>query len=114
MKDHPAPPRPVLEVHTHTWEQCFKFKSSASIIRWIIQSQTHQRELHAEDTEDGFQLTGPLNNWSTNSGHNLNGSSSFSSSGGIGVINLKLLGVGGMGISVDLEMGVIGGDGGII
>ena len=54
--------------------------------------------------------TGPLNNRSTNSGHN---GSSFSSSRGIGV-NLKSLGVGGMGIGVDLEMGVIGGDGGII
>ena len=29
-------------------------------------------------------------------------------------INLKSLGEGGMGIGVDLEMGVIGGDGGII
>ena len=55
--------------------------------------------------------TGPLNNRSTNSGYN--GSSFFSSSGGMGV-NLKSVGVGGMGIGVDLEMGVIGGDGGII
>ena len=53
--------------------------------------------------------TGPLNNRSTNSGHN---GSSFSL-GGIGV-NLKSLGVCGIGIGADLEMGVIGGDGGII
>ena len=33
--------------------------------------------------------------------------------GGIGV-NLKSLGVCGIGIGADLEMGVIGGDGGII
>ena len=48
--------------------------------------------------------TGPRNNRLTKFGHN-------GSSGGIGG---KSIGVGGIGIDVDVEIGVIGGDGGIV
>ena len=103
LKLKPRTSNQHLHLHLHTSNKTHPFSISESII-----FLSHHNHISGNGTVCN---TGPLNNRSTNSGHN--GSSFSSSSDGIGV-NLKSLGVCGMGIGVDFGMGVIGGDGGII